>query len=322
MEQLANNFVARWDQKPLEVEDPSNRDQCMDLAFGWTDSLGIPREAIRHLYAYQVFAQPNAVTNQFFDLVANTPTGVPPAGALVVWKPNGRYTGVAGHIDLALGGSNTNVFRAFDENWNGHQFCEVLPHPYDDVLGWLIPKAVINTPQGGDLMVDQNALNIIYRSVLGREPDPGAQGYLGQPIAAVLAQVANSAEKHQRDADTLKQAQSQQLVIDGLVVQVKGLQDQLAAASTAPATPASPPTPAPVDPSPPSQLPEKSTTPIASFFGSNAGKVILQVLGAVGLYFLDNSGQFGIPPALAAAIGLAIGHTVSNVAATKAAKAN
>ena len=103
MNDSVNAFVAEWNNKPLEVEDPSNRDQCMDLALGWCDALGIPREAIRHLYAYQVFTEPNDVTRQYFDLIPNSNSLVVEAGDLAVWRANGQQTGAAGHIDLGLG---------------------------------------------------------------------------------------------------------------------------------------------------------------------------------------------------------------------------
>jgi hypothetical protein len=247
------DFVNRWNRLPLEVEDPSNRDQCMDLAFGWTDELGIPREAIRHLYAYQVFTEPNDVTRQFFYLIHNTPGGVPAPGDLVVWRPNGRFTGSAGHIDMALEGSDANHFRAFDQNWAGHSYCEILSHPYDDVIGWLHPK---QTNQGDQEMVVDAALRKeLYNVILVRDPEPDiGDAWIGQDFHTAFVQIANSPERvallkttSDQIASLREQITSQQTVIDALNIQVQGLQAQVEAAKTATPTVPQQPSTAPAN---------------------------------------------------------------------------
>ncbi len=128
-------LINRYNGKPVEVEDPSNVDQCMDLAFAWTDSLGIPRAAIRRLYAYQVYTQPNDLTRQHFDIIAKA--GIPRAGDLMVW---GTSVGVAGHIAIFVSG-NSSGFTSFDQNWPPGSKAHLQSHTYSGVLGWLRPKS-------------------------------------------------------------------------------------------------------------------------------------------------------------------------------------
>lgn len=131
-------LVAQNLGKPVEREDASNLDQCMDWAFAYVDALGIPRSAIRHLRAYQIWTEATAETKQYFDLIPNTPTGVPPKGALVIFDTT---VGVSGHVCIASGNADgLKTFQSTDQNWNGHLYIEYIWHNYNGVLGWLVPK--------------------------------------------------------------------------------------------------------------------------------------------------------------------------------------
>lgn len=140
-----NDFFALHNKQPVEVEDPSALDQCMDLAFAWCDFINIPRSTIRHQWAYQVFTQPNADTTKYFDIVKNSLFNSPVNGDLVVF---GTKVGVAGHICIFRDGGLL-TFNSFDQNWNGHHYAEMVNHPYDlssnGTLGWLHPK-LFDTP--------------------------------------------------------------------------------------------------------------------------------------------------------------------------------
>ena len=120
-----------------EVEDPTNRDQCFDLALGWCDYLGIPREAIRHLNASQIWTQPLDVTLQHFDYIPNTPSGTPQKGDIVV------FGGVVGHVSVANGEGDNNTFTSFDQNFPLGSSCHLQNHDYKNVLGWLRPNSAI-----------------------------------------------------------------------------------------------------------------------------------------------------------------------------------
>lgn len=131
--------------KPVEREDPSNYAQCMDWAFAYCDALGIPREAIRHLHAFEVWTLASDVTKKYFDLIPNTASFVPQKGDLVIF---GTAVGVSGHICIASGNnSGTQTFQSTDENWSGHAYIEYIWHNYGPqtgdkrgVLGVLRPK--------------------------------------------------------------------------------------------------------------------------------------------------------------------------------------
>lgn len=146
-----NELISTWQGKSLEVSDPTNYAQCMDLAFAWCDKIGVSRDAIHHLYAYQVFTMPSDVTLQYFNFIPNTPNGVPPAGALVVF---GTSVGPAGHICIATDKCTSNTLVSFDQNWDTKHFnagtnsngelipiCRIVTHTYDGVLGWLVLKS-------------------------------------------------------------------------------------------------------------------------------------------------------------------------------------
>jgi len=134
MKDKFNNFFNKWNGKPCEVNDPSNLNQCMDLAYAWCDELEVPRDAIRHLYAYEVYTKPNDITIKYFEMVPNTALAVPKVGDLVVFKG-----GTAGHISIrSEGASDTNSFESFDQNFgNTVNKCGLIRHPYDNVLGFL-----------------------------------------------------------------------------------------------------------------------------------------------------------------------------------------
>jgi len=95
-----------------------------------------------------------------FEKIANTPTGVPQQGDIVVW--GARSTNKYGHIAIFDSG-NTNSFTSLDQNWNGKK-VHLQTHNYDNVLGWLHPK---KNATKGDEMIPENLLP----GRLERDPD-------------------------------------------------------------------------------------------------------------------------------------------------------
>lgn len=131
-----NQWFAQVDGKPIESEDPTNLDQCFDLAFNWCDFLNIPRDSIRHFRAYQIFTDPNPDTTDFWEMIANTPTGVPQVGDLIIW---GTQVGVSGHVAIFKEGDSSQ-FTSEDQNWAGLQKAHLTKHSYNGVIGWLRAK--------------------------------------------------------------------------------------------------------------------------------------------------------------------------------------
>lgn len=143
MQNKYNDFYNLVNGKFIETEDASNYAQCMDLAFKWLDFLNIPRDTIRHLYAYQVWTNPFDSTRLYFDLIPNTVTNVPQVGDIPVF---GQLVGVAGHISIAAPGSNSNDLVSLDQNWGYPKSTRLVTHTkYTGVLGWLHPK-MVETP--------------------------------------------------------------------------------------------------------------------------------------------------------------------------------
>lgn len=133
-------FINNWNGLYCEKEDTDALNQCMDLAFAWCDNLGIPRETIRHAYAYQVFENPLPVTTQYFDLIANTPTNEASEGDLIVWHRGDLF-----HIAIFKSG-DVNNFKSFDQNWPIKSKCHIQDHQYiEGVIGWLHPKEQENS---------------------------------------------------------------------------------------------------------------------------------------------------------------------------------
>src|SRR5436309_2938303 len=118
-----DQFINSNNGRPLEAEDPSNLDQCFDLAIGWCDAIGLDRAEIRNLRAYQVW------TNHGPNL---TPTNTPVPGDFVIW---GTRVGVSGHIAVFVSG-NPSSFQSFDQNWDGVQYCRIVSHNNFGVLGF------------------------------------------------------------------------------------------------------------------------------------------------------------------------------------------
>lgn len=144
-------FIRQNLGKPVEKEDPSAPDQCMDWAFAYLDDvLGIDRATIRHQYAYQVWTMATDFTRQYFDLVPVSNDNPPKKGDLVIFS---TVVGYAGHIVVASGNADKNAktFQSTDQNWNGHKFIEYVWHSYNGVLGALRPKK----PVAGGITLDQ-----------------------------------------------------------------------------------------------------------------------------------------------------------------------
>jgi len=94
-----------------------------------------------------VSARPDA-----FTWIPNTPTGVPPYGAIVVF--NGRTGGGYGHTGVAIEGCDLNQVRIIQQNDPIGSGVSIKVYPYTNVSGWLVKKET-NIPQpsgGGDVM--------------------------------------------------------------------------------------------------------------------------------------------------------------------------
>lgn len=152
-----DSFAARYNGQKVETEDSSNLNQCMDLAFAYCDSLGIPRDSIRHLYAKDVFLSPNPNTDKYFKLTAKGGSARPEKGSLVVFgTPYGKLSdgNFAGHIAISNGviseqGSGKFVSQALAQNDPPGSSVALLGYKSDYLLGWLTPQRSLKNPMAG-----------------------------------------------------------------------------------------------------------------------------------------------------------------------------
>jgi len=197
MKDKFNFFFQAWNGKPCEVNDPSNLNQCMDLAYAWCDVLGVTRDTIRHQYASQVYTNPFDVTIKFFELVPNTALATPRVGDLVVFKG-----GTAGHISVANGTGDVNTFQSFDQNWGTTvNKCGIVTHTYDNVLGFLRFRVATSL-----VITDQTILPIIDAN--GNKME----------VQAVRSKIA----------DQERQITNQIMSMDGLNAKISQLEEQIA----------------------------------------------------------------------------------------------
>lgn len=130
--------------------------QCMDLA---------------HQYAVEVVGKdfspaPTAkdVWNQNingYDKIANTPSGVPTQGDIIIW---GTGVGPSGHIAVYDHGG-VYTFTSFDQNWPINSLCHFQQHNYNGVLGWFHPGQAVAP------VTDTNR-EVQIRQILGQGSDP------------------------------------------------------------------------------------------------------------------------------------------------------
>lgn len=159
-----NQLIADIQGQFIEITDKTNIYQCFDLAELWVLCLGIPLSTIKHLYAYQIYTNPNPNTTQYFDLIPNTPTFIPEDGDIAVFDKSAGN--IAGHVGVALGGGTVNSFMLFNQNNPLGTNSHLASYNYNipKMLGVLRPKITTTElvitdqtriPQIDNLQVDQ-----------------------------------------------------------------------------------------------------------------------------------------------------------------------
>lgn len=133
-----------------------------------------------------------------YTWVKNSPSAVPPAGAIVIW---GRSIGPWGHIAIARPGSDTNTLRTVDQNWNYHPYVERVDHNYNGVIGWGIPKAS-EGEEGVKIGNGENwyaRLNQLHIQLLGSEfPRKDFGAWVGQDTLKFIEAVSDNPIASQR----------------------------------------------------------------------------------------------------------------------------
>lgn len=136
------DFITKWAGKGIDF-DGAYGDQCMDLmhqycveVLGITDGRVLAAPVAKDVWLTDVYGKDK------FSSIANSATGVPSPGDIVLF---GTEIGTAGHVSIFVSG-DTHNFISFDQNWNGHAYCEEINHGYggeNGVLGWLHFKGAV-----------------------------------------------------------------------------------------------------------------------------------------------------------------------------------
>lgn len=145
------SFFDTWNGKFCEVAGSANaKNQCVDLANAYLrDVCGLPLIAWTNAVDF-----PSKFTGGTF--IANTPDGVPPMGAVVVFKKySGRY-GDAGHIAVVESAS-TRSMHIFEQNYPTGSPCHFADRTYAGCVGWFIPK---DMTYKGILLTDEQSIKV------------------------------------------------------------------------------------------------------------------------------------------------------------------
>lgn len=131
-----DEFVAKWAGKGIDTDNAFGF-QCMDLMHSYIlNCLGLPYNVLAAPAAKNVWYNfTNLTGNQNFNKIANTPTGVPLKGDIVLWD------GLYGHVAVFKDGNVYN-FNSFDQNYPTGSLSHIQYHTYTNVLGWLHPKGI------------------------------------------------------------------------------------------------------------------------------------------------------------------------------------
>jgi len=135
-------FITKWNGKGIDF-DGAYGDQCMDLMHQYhVEVLGIiDYRTLAAPAAKDVYLQfETRFNHDLFEKIANTPTGVPNPGDIVLW---GTGIGPYGHVAVFVSG-DANSFKSFDQNWPVDSKCHLQDHNYTGVLGWLRFKTTVD----------------------------------------------------------------------------------------------------------------------------------------------------------------------------------
>lgn len=227
-----DEFISKYTGKPVDF-DGYYGVQCMDLMHQYHyDVLGLKdARTLAAPLARNVYENFNSmVGKEYFEKIANTPTGVPQKGDIMFWN---NSVGDAGHVAIFISGDENN-FKSFDANWPVGTNPHVQSHTYAGVYGWLRYKApAAPQPQpDGIILADQSEKNawtnfINYRRTFpaGTNGQEGnVEGFMSRLIArdgrvtSLETDLAN-AKKDSESKDS--QLEEQAKLIDSLTEKLR-----------------------------------------------------------------------------------------------------
>lgn len=126
-------FLNKYMGQPVDW-DKALGAQCVDLfRFYVNEVLGL-KQTPRVEGAKDIWS---TASDEDFEKIKNTPSGVPQTGDIVIWDKNegGGY----GHVGIVVD-ANVMSFRSFDQNYPKGYPARIVEHNYDNVIGWLRSK--------------------------------------------------------------------------------------------------------------------------------------------------------------------------------------
>jgi surface antigen len=106
----------------------ANQGQCVGLVEKWLDANGKP-----HIWGNAKDLLANADRTSF-TVVKNTPTNVPPMGAIICWDAS--WGDGDGHTAVVVA-ANVNRLAVFEQNDPEGAPCVVSTHSYAGIAGWI-----------------------------------------------------------------------------------------------------------------------------------------------------------------------------------------
>lgn len=144
-----DQFFNTWNGRFVEELDPTNENQCKDLAQKYVkDVLNQPYLPLGNANLMFSLAQ-----NDIYNKYVNTVSNFPQRGDLVIW--DSRY-GKYGHIAIVMS-ANLFWFTAFEQNDPFESPCHLKRYSYFGVRGWV------------RLRVKEDATAILFKQVWGRD---------------------------------------------------------------------------------------------------------------------------------------------------------
>lgn len=175
--------------------------ECVALAQRWAEVNGVSGSPVFPVAAAKDMAgsRPDA-----FTWIANTPTGVPQPGDIIVM--NGRVGGGYGHTGIVTA-ANQNTFNIFDQ-WNigGGATAGIRTYGYGSVSGWLRLKNKASNNQGGNMAQVSEQQIYAWLHGPGGIDDLTVQNYnLGLKIKEKDAALANYDIQFKTQADKIEE---------------------------------------------------------------------------------------------------------------------
>ena len=181
-----------------------NLGQCVGLVSVWMDSQNIPHEWGN---AKDLLASADPA---YFEVIKNTPTGVPSAGDIVVW--DGSWGNGAGHTGIFISG-DANTFQCFEQNDPDGSTPHIKQYDYAGVIGWLhIKVQPSNIYKGYDLTNTDSmkvAIDVLVRAQSGELVDKTLLDTANATIQTLNTKVGDLTNDNTNLKTNISQVQSQ-----------------------------------------------------------------------------------------------------------------